>query len=106
MGCPALPLPSSRWKQEPKKRALGLSLVGCELQVSSDPTALGPEQERSVRSNGKASGAGGALRGHSAIEGETGTQREKQRGPGKLGVASASWSKAKRCPAVMEMLSL
>lgn len=42
----ALSVPSSRRKREPKQRALGLSPVGCELEVSSDPTALGPEQER------------------------------------------------------------
>lgn len=35
-----LPVPSSRWKQEPKERALGFPPVACELQVSSDPTAL------------------------------------------------------------------
>lgn len=32
--CLALPVPSSRWKHDPKKR---LSPVGSELQVSSDP---------------------------------------------------------------------
>lgn len=40
--------------------------------VSSDPLALGPEQERSTRTNRKVSGAGGAL-GSFSTGGETGT---------------------------------
>lgn len=33
---PALPLPASRWRQEPKKTALGFCPVDWEPQVSSD----------------------------------------------------------------------
>lgn len=32
----ALPLPASRWRQEPEKKAFGLCPVDCEPQVSSD----------------------------------------------------------------------
>ena len=85
----ALPAPSSRWKQEPKKRALGLPAVGCELQVFSDPTELRPEQERSMRSNRKTSRAGAALRGHSAQVGRLGP-RERNSGVMVRGMASAS----------------
>lgn len=74
----AVPVSSSRWKQEAKKRAFGLSPMGCELQVSSDLKALGPEQEKSVKSNRKTSGSGEVFRGHLAQVGETGTQRERQ----------------------------
>lgn len=73
----AVPVSSSRWKQEPKKRPFGLSPMGCELQVSSDPTALGPGQEKSVRSNRKTSGSEKVLRGQLAQVEETGTQRER-----------------------------
>ena len=92
----ALPMPSSRWKQELKKRAVGLPPVGCELQVSRDPTALQPERERSVRSEGKTPRAGGALRGHSAQVGRLGP-RERSSGIMVREMASASWSKVKRC---------
>lgn len=50
-----------------------LSPVGSELQISSDATALGLQQERSIRSNRKASsGAGGTPRGLSAQVGTLG----------------------------------
>ena len=88
----ALPMPSSRWKQELKKRAAGLPPGGCELQVSRDPTALQPERERSVRSEGKTPRAGGALRGHSAQVGRLGP-RERNSGVIRRVMVSASGAK-------------
>lgn len=88
----SLPMTASRWKQELKKRALGLPSVGCELQVSRDPTALQPERERSVRSERKAARAGGALRGHSTQVGRLGP---RERNSGVMGRVMASASGAK-----------
>lgn len=88
----ALPITSSRWKQELKKRALGLPLVGCELEVSHDLTALQPERDRSVRSERKTPRAGGALRGHSTQAGRLGP---RERNSGVMGRVMASASGAK-----------
>ena len=68
----ALPVLTSRWRQEPKKKPLGLCPVGCEPQVSSDPQHLDQNKKDPARSNRKASGAGGALRGQSAQVGRLG----------------------------------
>lgn len=100
----ALPMTSSRWKQELKKRVLGLPPVDCELQVSHDPTALQPERERSVRSERKTPRAGGALSGHSTWAGRLGPG---ERDSGVMARVMASASGAKWIGArVMEMLSL
>lgn len=88
----ALPLPASRWRQEPKKRALGFCPVGCEAQVFRDPQHLGQTKEDPTRFNRKPSGAGGALRAHSAQVGRLGS-REKRWGQGNLEAVSASYSK-------------
>lgn len=92
----SLPMTASRWKQELKKRALGLPSVGCELVGPRDPIALQPERERSVRSERKAARAGGALRGHSTQVGRLGP---RERNSGVMGrvMASASRSKVDRC---------
>lgn len=68
----ALPLPASRWRQEPKKRALGFCPVGCEAQVFSDPQHLGQTKEDPTRSNRKTCGAGGAPRPHPTQVGRLG----------------------------------
>ena len=88
----ALPMISSRWKQELKKRALGLPPVDCELQVSHDPTALQPDRERSVRSERKTPRAGGALSSHSTQAGRLGPGERNSGVMGRV-VASASGAK-------------
>lgn len=73
-------VPSFTWKQEPRKKGPGLSSVDCELQVSSDFTALGPGQERTRANRKAASGAGAALGGLSAQVGDWDPESEKNNG--------------------------
>ena len=113
----ALPAPPSRWKQEPKKGALGLPphprhprppppppppqqwTVSYRSPVT--PQHFHQKTDQSLKKTSELEEHLGSFSTH----GEIGIQREK------IGVmvstmASASWSKVKRCPGVMETWSL